>query len=167
MSCHCNDNSSGCGGCDGCSETDERMVCLGVQIEQVKNRTDQLKSQVEELNTGEPFDPLCPVQECDLPPCPNTGSVCDGGSPTGMVVGQTDPCCEANPPNLGDSLDALANKVRSNGQRLTKVEKQVCEIRQQALKTILLDTNGNVRGGLTISGKIVNFTSGSWEQATA
>lgn len=161
MGCHNCGNSN----CSGCSRTDELMVCLGVQIEQIKNRTDQLKRQVEELNTGEPFDPLCPVQECNLPACSNTGTVCAGGSPTGRVVGQTESCCSANPPNLGDYCDGLAKKIRTDSLRITKLEVQVCEIRQRALKTILLDNNGDVRGGITISGKIVNFSAGSWETA--
>lgn len=168
MSCHqCGEPS--CGGCDPCNDNDNYCVCLGRQIEQLKNRTDQLKAQVECLNEGEPFDGLCPIQSCDSPDCQNTGTMCDNNSPTGRPVGAGgDSCCgQANPANMQDQVDGIAKKQRDIDKRLIRLEKLVCEIREQALKTVLLDSTGAARGGLNLKGEIKSFTVGSWELATS
>ncbi len=168
MGCNCgnSNNTKRCGTCDECSSTDSLLACIGVQIEHLKSRDDQLKAQVEVLNTGVPFDALCPVQSCEFPDCPNTGSVCDGKSPTGAPVsskasgcgesGMTDDCCAD-----------LGNKIRILEQRVTKTERQICEIRKKALKSVLLDNNGAVRGGLAVNGDLMNFSPGSWEAELA
>jgi len=164
--CGNSNNTNRCGNCDECSAADVLNVCQAGQIEQLKKRTDQLAHRVECLNLGEPFDILCPVQNCVLPECTNTGTVCDGKSPTGNPVGSNDlGCGESNVSQ--DCCDELGSKVRKLEQEVTRIGRQNCEIKARAIKEVLLDSGGNVRGGLTLQGKIVNFTAGSWELAVA
>ena len=178
MSCHnCGNQShtSGCQGCgtcgdpcDPCSDQDSDLACQARQIEQLANRTDQLKAQIEELNTGVPFESLCLIQECASPDCANTGIMCEGGSPTGRPVGAGggESCCgEANPANTQDFCDELAKKIRLFSNRLTKVERQYSELRNKAVGCILLDQQGNTKGWLTVSGELQYAAPGSWELA--
>lgn len=160
-----------CGGCDPCNDNDNYCVCLGRQIEQLKNRTDQLKAQLECLNPDEPFDGLCNIQTCDSPDCQNIGTVCENESPTGRPVGAGsggDSCCGENAPaSTREFCDEIFSKVRELEKLTAKLDKLVCEIRKQALKTVLLDNAGNARGGFTINGDLKTFTVGSWELATS
>jgi len=142
--------------------------CQGGQIEQIKNRTDQLFVFIRDLHPDEDLDDLCQVQSCDFCPtvgeCGSSGTACEGG-PTGKPIGNTcdDPC--ALPPSE-DCEDLLQNKVRLLASRVGQLERQIAGIRNEALKTILIDNCGAVRGGITLNGKIKNFTPGSWEAAT-
>jgi hypothetical protein len=146
-------------------------VCLGRQIEQLTNRTNQLKFQLECVNEGEPYPALCPVQTCDAPDCQSTGTICENESPTGRPVGagdNGDSCCgQANPANMQDELDLMNKKLRALEKDVARIDKLTCEIRTQALRTVLLDANGNARGGLAINGDLKTFQVGSWEQATS
>jgi len=179
MSCHncrnqpCNGDCVGCGSCDPCPSAcgprnplKDQVNCQGGQIEQLKARTDQLWQQVDCLNTGEPFDDLCPVQTCEYcppePDCSASGTMC-GGSPTGKPVG----CKEDAPQGLRDVCEIQGKKLRALGVDVAQLRNQLDRIRDQALACILLDESGAVRGGLTISGKLKNFSPGSWEIETA
>jgi len=169
MSCHtCGEPA--CGGCDPCNDNDSYCVCLGRQIEQLTNRTNQLKFQLECINTGEPCPPLCDIQSCDSPDCANTGQMCNGQSPTGRPVGAgatPDSCCgQNNPASRQDFCDEIFSKVRVLEKEVTKLDKLTCEIRSIALRSVLLDNAGNARGGLTVNGNLKTFTVGSWELAT-
>ena len=164
--CGNSNNVNRCGKCDECSAADNLAVCQAVQIEQLKNRTDQLKAQIECVNTGEPFDTLCEIQSCELPECVNTGTTCDGKSPTRRPVGSKGFGCEES--NLKqDCCDKQAKQIRKLQKDVTKLQRQFCEIKSKAIKEVLLDAEGNVRGGFNLEGRIVNFTAGSWEAAVA
>lgn len=185
MGCHSCGNQGCNGTCVGCSQPccsctcdpcnndcnpiKQQQDCQGGQIEQLKNRTDQLLSYIIGQHPLEEFDALCPVQTCDFCPvvgeCGESGSMCTG-SPTGKPIGSTceDPCA---PPPSEDCEDLLQAKVRLLGTRVSQLERQIREIRDNALACVLLDEDGMVKGGLTLSGQIKNFQPGSWEAATA
>lgn len=165
MACSCTPTTT----CNQCSSNEGYQTCLGKQIEQLTNRTAQLKAYIECLNPYDAFDLLCPVQSCLAPNCANTGTMCDNASPTGAPVGGgSDPSCcgQDNPANLTDFCDDTANTVRELVKLVNKMDKQICEIRSTALRTVLLDNLGNARGGLALNGDLKNFTVGSWEQVT-
>lgn len=164
MACGCTNTTT----CNQCSSNEQYQACLGKQVEQLSNQTAQLKAYIECLNPYEAFDPLCQIQSCLPPNCANTGTMCDNASPTGAPVGGTGGCCgQDNPANLTDACDQTAAQVRELIKDVAKLQKQVCEIRSTALRTVLLDNSGNARGGLDLNGNLKNFTVGSWEMATA
>ena len=141
----------------------------GKQIEQLVIRTNQLKAQVEELNTGTAFDGLCDVQTCESLNCANTGTTCSNQGATGNPVGCSDDvsCCgQDNPANLSDIVDNLSNRVRLVEKELARQAKLICEIRASALKTVLLNAAGEAKGGLALNGNLKSFQAGSWELAT-
>jgi hypothetical protein len=143
----------------------DQVNCQGGQIEQLKARTDQLWQQVDCLNPGEQFDELCPVQTCEYcppePDCTPSGTMC-GSSPTGKPAG----CNEDVPDGLIGVVTKQGNQIRKLESDYAALRNQIDRIRDQAIECVLLDNAGNVRGGLTISGKIKNFSPGSWEAAT-
>jgi len=153
-----------CGTCNECNPNDLLDICQAGQIEQLKKRTDQLKAQLECLNQGEPYDALCPVQTCKLPKCPPySGTICENESPTGRPVGATPGSGCSEPNTSSDCCDALLAKYRTLDQKVTQQGRETCQIMNEAIGEVLLDNTGQVRGGVTLNGDLVNFTIGSWE----
>ena len=171
MGCGCgqsNNPKRRCGTCEECKPSDALNICQAGQIQQLKNRTDQLKHQLECLNQGEPYDALCPIQTCKLPNCPPySGTICQNESPTGNPVGAKEAEACGQPNNSTDCCDALLAKYRILDQQVTQNNRDNCQIKREAIKEVLLDNTGLVRGGVTLNGDIVNFTIGSWELAIA
>lgn len=179
MSCHncrnqpCNGDCVGCGSCDPCPDTcgpsnplRDQVNCQGGQIEQLKARTDQLWQQVDSLNTGDQFEDLCPVQTCSYCPpvegCSSASGTMCGGSPTGKPAG----CDEDAPQGLRGVCEIQGKKIRELGTDVAQLARQLDRIRDQAIARILIDNSGMVRGGMTISNKLKNFSPGSWEIET-
>lgn len=145
------------------------LNCMEGQIEQLKRRTEQNDIAFRAEHPETEKDSLCPIQTCEpcapIGGCGNTGQMAINESPSGNPVGLNgDSTCGINTPyTLGDKVAANASEIRLLQQRVTALEAQLFAIRNDAIKTVLLDLNSVVRGGLTLTGRTVYFTPGSYE----